>query len=86
MTLQLPSDIAPVESSLAGRISGRWWSAVYLGVPDSGLDVDLILENAAADVGQLGVLLHTNDVPASRDRPTADSRTTWTTQSVFVVR
>jgi hypothetical protein len=91
LILQLPAEAAPVESSVAGRMRGRYWRATYYGAPSSGLTIQLAFSQLDPDaLARAAVLLVMPGLPGSAGGDglppwLSNERTAWNAQSIFVL-
>jgi hypothetical protein len=87
----LPGGLVPVESSLAGQVADKQWSASYVALPPSGLGVRLTLDDPSADaLRSVAVVLTVRGLPGGAsvlNLPSwlSDERSTWQVRSVYVV-
>jgi hypothetical protein len=91
LQIQLPREIAPVESSVAGRLLPEYWIATCYGIPLTGTRIRLTLDRPAPELlARASILLTVPGLPGGTGpgklTPWLSSeRSTWTAVSLFVL-
>jgi hypothetical protein len=91
LQIQVPRDIAPVESSVTGRLVAGYWIATCYGVPLTGTTIRLTLDRPSAELlARASILLSVPGLPGGTGPGTltpwlSSDRTTWSAESLFVL-
>jgi hypothetical protein len=91
LQIQVPRAIAPVESSVAGRLLSEYWIATCYGIPLTGTTIRLTLDRPAPELlARASILLTVPGLPGGTGpgklTPWLSSeRSTWTAVSLFVL-
>jgi len=91
LQVQVPGEIAPIESSVAGRVLSGYWIATCYGVPLTGTTIRLTLDRPAPELlARASILVTVPGLPGGTGpgklAPWLSSeRSTWTAASLFVL-